>query len=107
MRTNGWQGKPVDVVIMPDGSITSIDNTRILAARKAGIEIEANVRNFDDPIEDLVRKASLRVDDTIPNTWGEAAVLRINKPAQNIPKFNGGVSDWSQRFPYALFMTRT
>ena len=47
MRTNGWKGDPVDVVRMPDGRLTSIDNTRIRAARAAGIDMQANVRSFD------------------------------------------------------------
>ena len=59
MLDNGWQGDPVDVVIMPDGILTSIDNTRILAARQANVSIEANVRLFDEPILDLNRQDSL------------------------------------------------
>jgi len=43
MRTNGWKGDPVDVVRMPDTRLTSIDNTRISAAREAGIDVKANL----------------------------------------------------------------
>lgn len=50
MRRDGWQGDPVDVVNMPDGAPTSMDNRRLLAAREAGIPIEANVRNASDPL---------------------------------------------------------
>ena len=35
MRTNGWKGDPIDVVRMPDRKLTSMDNTRIIAAREA------------------------------------------------------------------------
>lgn len=44
MRTNGWKGDPVDVVKMPDGKLTSMDNTRIAAAREAGIDVKAGER---------------------------------------------------------------
>ncbi|AQT94344.1 hypothetical protein B1R45_14065 [Pseudomonas azotoformans] len=48
MKSNGWKGDPVDVVRMPDGKLSSIDNTRIAAAREAGIDVKATVRGFDD-----------------------------------------------------------
>ncbi|TLP58288.1 hypothetical protein FEM01_16550 [Pseudomonas mosselii] len=50
MRANGWKGDPFDVVKMPDGKLTSMDNTRIAAAREAGIDVKATVRGFDDPL---------------------------------------------------------
>lgn len=53
MRANGWKGDPVDpvdVVKIPDGKLTSMDNTRIAAAREAGIDVKASVRGFDDPL---------------------------------------------------------
>ena len=99
MRTNGWAGKPVDVVRMPDGTLTSIDNTRILAARQAGIEVQANVRAFDELILDANRMDSLSIRGVTPSTWGNAAALRINSPLQNNVLRNGGVVNWSQRFP--------
>ena len=99
MKADGWVGKPVDVVRMSDGTLTSIDNTRVLAARQAGIDIQANVRGFDEAITNQARQASLRVGDTLPKTWGEAAALRIGKAAQNDVIKNGGVQNWSQRFP--------
>ena len=41
MRNNGWAGDPIDVVRMPDGGLTTIDNTRVVAARQAGIDVQA------------------------------------------------------------------
>ncbi|THB82430.1 hypothetical protein E1N66_21030, partial [Pantoea allii] len=35
MKKDGWKGDPVDVIKMPDGKMTSMDNTRISAAREA------------------------------------------------------------------------
>nr|WP_129951129.1 hemagglutinin repeat-containing protein [Rahnella sp. RFA10(1/100)] len=76
MRTNGWKGDPVDVVKMPDGKLTSMDNTRIAAAREAGIDVKASVRGFDDPLTPAIQEARGWQNF---NTWGEAITGRINK----------------------------
>lgn len=41
MKLNGWKGDPIDVVRMADGKLTTIDNTRVLAASRAGVKVEA------------------------------------------------------------------
>ena len=84
---------------MPDGTIATIDNTRVLAARQAGIDVQANVRDFDELIADPVRQATLRVGSDVPSTWGDAASMRINNPYQNMLNRNGQVVNWSHRFP--------
>ena len=38
MRQNGWQGPALDVVELPDGTMVSTDNRRLLAAQKAGLK---------------------------------------------------------------------
>ncbi|SED00150.1 hypothetical protein SAMN04490185_2537 [Pseudomonas frederiksbergensis] len=76
MKTNGWKGDPVDVVKMPDGKLTSMDNTRIAAAREAGIDVNASVRGFDDPLTSAIQEA--RGWQSF-DTWGEAITGRINK----------------------------
>ena len=76
MKTNGWQGDPIDVIKMSDGNLTSMDNTRVAAARDAGVDVKANVHGFDDPLPaDMV--AQRRFGDA--QTWGEAITGRINK----------------------------
>ena len=50
MKANGWKGDPIDVVKMPDGSLTTLDNTRVAATRKVGIDVQATVRNYNDPL---------------------------------------------------------
>lgn len=78
MKANGWKGDPIDVVRMPDGSLTTLDNTRVAAAREVGIEVQANVRNFDDLLPDnLVDRFTTKKG--IPKTLGEATELRIGK----------------------------
>ncbi len=89
MRKDGWKGDPVDVVTMPDGKVTSMDNTRIAAAREAGINVQANVRNYNDK---LTAAEMLRFSDPkrglAPTTWGEAITGRINKQSGNFSKDN-------------------
>lgn len=99
MSTRGWVGKPIDVVSMPDGTLATIDNSRVLAARIAGIDVQANVRGFGEAIADPVRRATLTEAGNVPKTWGDAALLRINKPIQNAtyPNMNPA---WSARYPY-------
>lgn len=76
MKQNGWIGDPINVVRMPDGKLTSIDNTRLLAASEAGIDVQAVVRNFDDPLpKELIERFTTKKGT--PKTWGEALELRI------------------------------
>ncbi|CDG82990.1 putative uncharacterized domain protein [Janthinobacterium agaricidamnosum NBRC 102515 = DSM 9628] len=77
MQTNGWKGDAVDVVRMPDGHLTSIDNTRISAAREAGIDVQAKVRSFDSPLtKDEIGRFTK--GNQVPSTWGDAITIRIN-----------------------------
>jgi YD repeat-containing protein len=85
MKTNGWQGDPVDVVKMSDGQLTSMDNTRIAAAREAGINVQATVRNFDGALTSDIQNAR---GWGSYNTWGEAITARINNQSKNFGTLN-------------------
>ena len=74
MKTKGWEGEPVDVVRMPDKKLTSIDNTRINAAREAGIDVKAKIHEFNDPLPMEMIKMK-RFGNA--KTWGEAISQRI------------------------------
>lgn len=78
MGANGWVGSPIDVVRMNDGGLTTLDNTRVLAARRAGIPVQANIRAFDDPLPggDFADRFRHRRNG-IPVTWGEAVTNRL------------------------------
>lgn len=78
MKGNGWKGSPIDVVKMPDGNLTTIDNTRVLAAKYAGIDVKANVYNANDPISADIAQRFISRNGQIPQTWGEAVTNRIN-----------------------------
>lgn len=99
MKKDGWKGAPVDVVKMPDGKMTSIDNTRINAARDAGIKVEANLRSFD---EKLTIAESAQFSDPRkgfePKTWGEAITGRIDKQSGGFSKNN----PYGSNEPYGL-----
>ena len=78
MKTSGWSGDPIDVVRMADGGLTSIDNTRVLAAHEAGIEVQAVVRNADDALPaNMVERFTTKKG--VPKTWGDAVNFRIQK----------------------------
>ena len=80
MKVKGWDGAPIDVVRMPDGNLTTIDNTRVLAARYAEIDVQANVHAFDEVLpQDLDLIERLTTPKGVPQTWGDAVLLRIGK----------------------------
>ena len=39
---------------MPDGVYTTIDNTRVVSAREAGIDVQATIHNYKRSITDRV-----------------------------------------------------
>lgn len=79
MKANGWKGDPIDVVRMPDGSLTTLDNTRVAAARKVGIDVQANVRSYDTPLPNQATIDRFTTKKGVPKTWGEAIELRVGK----------------------------
>ncbi|MDO5539023.1 MAG: hypothetical protein Q4F83_02960 [Eubacteriales bacterium] len=63
---------------MPDGMYTTIDNTRVVAAREVGISVQANVHAYNDPLpSNYIKRFSTAKG--VPKTWGEAIELRIGK----------------------------
>lgn len=79
MKENGWQGDPVDLVRMPDGKLTSMDNTRIAAAREANIAVKGKEHSYDEPLTQEMQDARGWGDY---NTWGEAITARINNQSK-------------------------
>jgi filamentous hemagglutinin len=67
---------------MPDGSYTSVDNTRLAVAREMNIGVRVRVHGYDDP---LPQGFSNPLDPRFPSpktgepasTWGEAVENRI------------------------------
>jgi RHS repeat-associated protein len=78
MKTKGWAGDPVDVVRMSDGKLTTIDNTRILAASRAGIKVQARIHEGSAPLPtEFIERFTTKKG--VPSTWDEAIRLRIGK----------------------------
>ncbi|WP_430511448.1 DUF637 domain-containing protein [Pannonibacter phragmitetus] len=94
MRKDGWKGEAIDIVNMPDGAPTSMDNRRLLAARQAGVPIEAVVRNASDPLSPA-EATRFRVGNITPKTWGEAIELRVLRQGG----MKGVDTTWPEKFP--------
>lgn len=78
MADSGWVGDPVDVVVMNDGVPTSMDNSRLLAARQTETDVEALVHSFDEPLTPAERVRFTRAEvPYTPVTWGEAIEVRL------------------------------
>jgi hypothetical protein len=94
----GWVGDPIDVVEMEDGSLTSVDNTRLLAARETGFDVQANVHAFDESLpEDQIERFTSDAGSA-PSTWGEAVLNRIGDQAsgfRNAYPFGSPYTGWS------------
>ncbi|GMR16928.1 MAG: hypothetical protein BMS9Abin31_1326 [Gammaproteobacteria bacterium] len=89
MKKDGWKGDPVDVVKMPDGKLTSMDNTRIHAAREAGVNVKATVRQASDKLTPTeAKRFAIPKKGIYPKTWGEAINVRINKQTGGFAKSN-------------------
>ena len=78
MRANGWQGAPIDVVRMADGTLTAVDNTRLAAATLSNTPVQATIRGFGEAFPAARAGGNLQ-----GGTWGEALLNRIGgqKPA--------------------------
>jgi hypothetical protein len=85
MKANGWQGSPINVVRMPDGSLTAVDNTRLAAASLTNTPVQAVIGGFDE-----VFPAARAGGNLQGATWGEAVLNRIG----------GQKPGWLLQYPY-------
>jgi len=98
MRTNGWVGDAIDVVRMRDGGLTSLDNTRLLAANRAGIDVQASIHGFDDALPSSLIQRFTTPRGGVPSTWGDAITNRIssqNEGYRMTNPFGSWVVGWS------------
>jgi RHS repeat-associated protein len=98
MRANGWMGDAIDVVRMPDGGLTSLDNTRLLAANRAGIDVRASIRGFDDTLPSSAAERFATTKGGVPSTWGDAVINRIgnqNRGYRTANPFGSWLTGWS------------
>ncbi|MFW0120392.1 hypothetical protein ACN08Y_10815, partial [Rothia sp. P5764] len=91
MSKVGWKGDSVDVVRMPDGLLTTVDNTRVAAAQITNTPVSARIHEYTDNIDStriqsLSREARYKVPANwaaseipphTPQTWGDGVENRI------------------------------
>jgi len=91
MRRKGWSGAPIDVIELEDGKFGTLDNTRVLAAHEAGIDVEAIVHKRTElltPSEAERFTTKKRGILNIPKTWEDAYKNRIGKQSAAYRKAN-------------------
>ena len=101
MRQNGWIDDPrhtIDVVLMSDYGLNTLDNTRVLAARIAEIDVMANVHGYTDllPSQELIDRFTNR--HGVPQTWGDAIRFRMrnqNATFRSRYPFGADTIEWS------------
>jgi hypothetical protein len=76
MAARGWKGQPIDVVQARNGIMTTLDNTRLLAASRAGISVRATVHQAQDLLPPWMVER-FATPKGVPTTWGDALRLRI------------------------------
>jgi hypothetical protein len=91
MKRDGFVVEPkrlIDVVRMPDGKLTSLDTTRILAAERAGIKIEARVFDYTDRLPNDLDYISRFIGrrGEVPVTFGDAVTNRVGRQNGSYPK---------------------
>lgn len=77
MREHGWKGDPIDAVQMRDGELTSLDNTRVLAARETGTSVRATIHDPSDSLTAAEADRFFKPKFGSPSTWGDAVDIRI------------------------------
>jgi RHS repeat-associated protein len=77
MSENGWVGDPIVVVRMADGGLTTVDNTRLLAASLTNTPVQATVVDGSAAIDASQAIRFVGQDGSLPSTWGEAVANRI------------------------------
>jgi hypothetical protein len=62
---------------MSDVGLTTVDNTRVLAANYAGIEVQATIHGFEEALPTEFAPRFLGPKGEFPSTWGGAVSNRI------------------------------
>ena len=88
MLQHGWNGRPIDVVRSSDGMLITVDNTRVLAASRAGISAKVRIHESHERLTRCLQERFSTKRDGVPNTWGEAIQFRLNKQNTTYKRFN-------------------
>jgi hypothetical protein len=79
MINNGWQGELADLVRMPHGKLTSMNNTRITADREAKIGFQGVEFSYGEALTPEIQNARGWSDC---NTWRQAITAGINNQSK-------------------------
>jgi hypothetical protein len=93
MGSTGWRGGPINVVTNMDGTYTTLNNTRVLAAHRAGINTRAVIRGPNEPMPQHLAQQYADRKNVIPTTFGDAVRNRVQRQNASFRQThpNGGV----------------
>lgn len=69
----------IDVVEMPDGGYTTVDNRRLAAAQEANVPVFVRKLKGDTPISRDQAARFPGIDGSLPEAWAEAVENRVSK----------------------------
>lgn len=93
MSSFGWKGMYIDVVRMPDGKLTSMDNTRLASARETLTSVRVKIHEYNEAIPQKI----LQDRGWRSNYWGDAIIERINNQSKSFKIENPQGSDFMPR----------
>jgi hypothetical protein len=83
---------------MSDGGLTTVDNTRVLAAGYTDTPVQTRVHAYDDAIDPARAETLVSRKKVPPTTWGEGVENRIgrqNAPYRNRYPNGSDVTGWA------------
>ena len=81
---------PIDIVKMGDGIYSTVDNTRLLAAQKLGVNIKSNAHLFGDALpESMLQRFKNNATGEYAKTWGEAIEYRTGNQTGGFAEKHG------------------
>jgi hypothetical protein len=83
---------------MQDGIHTTVDNTRLLASQKEGIDISVSLHNYSDTLPEtmLNRFKNPNKPGEYAQTWGQAVEFRTNSQNAAFRENYGGTGTFVQ-----------
>jgi hypothetical protein len=88
---------PIDIVAMGDGFYSTVDNTRLLAAQKLGVDIKATVHSFDEALpESMLNRFKNNKTSEYAKTWGQAIEYRVANQSKGYAKTYKGKGSFVQ-----------
>jgi hypothetical protein len=88
---------PIDIVKMQDGIYSTVDNTRLLAAQKLGIDLKSTAHAFDEALpEGMLNRFKNNKTGEYAKTWGQAVEYRVANQTGGYAKTYEGTGSFVQ-----------